>query len=166
MKTLEHQFNNIYNANYGKVFRLCMGYFNGNEVMAKDITQEVFVKVWQNMESFRNQSKVSTWVYRITVNTCLSQIRSVKKERTVDAFPRDVSSPETVSSVDYETQLRDLYNCINKLNKTNKAIILLELEDVPQKEIASVMGISHQALRTRINRIKSSLTKCVKENGL
>lgn len=166
MSALESQFNSIYTANYSKVFRLCMGYFNGNEEIAKDITQEVFVKVWENMSSFRNQAKISTWVYRIAVNTCLLQIRNSKKERNLNSYPHVTTDDNSKSAIEHEMQLKQMYGCINKLNSTNRAIILLELENVPQKEIAAIVGVSHQALRTRVNRIKNSLTKCIKKNGL
>ena len=56
-----------------------------------------------------------------------------------------------------------MYTCINKLNKDNKSIILLELEGLPQKEIAEVMGLTHEAVRVRVHRIKNELTKCVKK---
>jgi RNA polymerase sigma-70 factor (ECF subfamily) len=162
---LESEFNSIYTANYGKVFRLCKGYFNGNEVLAEDITQEVFVKVWEHIKSFRNQASISTWIYRIAVNTCLLQLRSDKNKKINTHLP-DIPDEETSRSTGYEKKLKNMYSCIHKLNSTNRAIILLELEGVPQKEIANVIGISHQALRTRITRIKNSLTKCVQENGV
>ncbi|MFD2587987.1 RNA polymerase sigma factor [Croceitalea marina] len=161
MKEKQKTFQEIYNSNYDKVMRLCLGYLAGNQDEAKDLTQEVFIRVWDNLDDFRNDSKVSTWIYRITVNTCLSQLRIIKKKvkiYTADTIPE---TPEEVPTTDREKMFESLHSCINKLSETNKAIILLELEGFPQKEIAEVIGIKHEAIRTRIHRIKNELTKCV-----
>ncbi len=57
----------IYNQLHAKIFKLCKGYFNGDEALANDVMQEIFIKVWQNQERFRQESSVGTWVYRIAV---------------------------------------------------------------------------------------------------
>jgi len=162
MKPLEHQFKHIYETNYPKVMRLCLGYTNGDKVLSKDLTQDIFIKVWQNLESFRNQSSISTWIYRIAVNTCLIELRKKKTLRLSNHLNYLEQSIEQ-SNDDTETKLKQLYNCINRLKTENKSIILLELEGFPQKEIAEIMGLSHETIRVRIHRIKSELTKCVKK---
>jgi len=163
MKGLESKFENIYKINHPKVIRLCLGYANGDNMFAKDLTQEVFIKVWENLGSFRNESNISTWIYRITVNTCLISFRN---KRTVNGF-NHLNNIEDTSDKSIEEnkdqKLKQLYKCINKLNKDNKGIILLELEGLPQKEIAEIMGLSHEAIRVRVHRIKNELTKCVKK---
>ncbi|MEO0527059.1 MAG: RNA polymerase sigma factor, partial [Bacteroidota bacterium] len=80
MKELKSFFEEVYRSNYPKVVRLCTGYLNGDGDIAKDVAQEVFVKVWQHLESFREESSISTWIYRISVNTCLLHIRDNKKK--------------------------------------------------------------------------------------
>lgn len=163
MKGLESKFEEIYKTNYPKVIRLCLGYANGDDMLAKDLTQEVFIKVWKNLDSFRNESSISTWIYRITVNTCLISLRN---KTTVDNL-HHVNNIEDSSGFstdeNKDDKLKQLYKCINKLNKDNKGIILLELEGLPQKEIAEIMGLSHEAIRVRVHRIKEKLTKCVKK---
>ncbi|TDT46388.1 RNA polymerase sigma-70 factor (ECF subfamily) [Maribacter spongiicola] len=161
MGSKEITYQKIYEENYSKVMRLCMGYTVGDESLAKDLTQETFIKVWQNLDGFRNESGLSTWIYRICVNTCLAEIRRArKKDKNLQIDNLQVSD-----SVDNATEKEDmlvrLYECINKLTSTNKAIILLELEGLPQLEISEIMGIKHEAIRTRIHRIKQQLTKCV-----
>lgn len=155
----ETDFHQIYTANYSKVISLCLGYVKGNEFLAKDLAQEVFVKVWQNLSHFRQQSKISTWIYRITVNTCLQELRKKK----YGDLPIDVGQDGTSNAVEMEDRFRRMYKCINSLSPENRSIILLELEDVPQMEIAEIIGISHAALRTRIHRIKEQLSNCVKK---
>lgn len=160
MSSLESKFDAIYNTNYPKVFRLCQGYTNGNEILSKDLAQETFIKVWQNLKSFRNDSSVSTWIYRITVNTCLIELRNKKTVVITDHLSHLQQSNE-VNSEAKEIQLNQLYECIDTLKTENKSIILLELEGLPQKEIADIMGLSHETIRVRVYRIKNELTKCV-----
>lgn len=162
----EHpHFEKIYQTNYQKVIRVCMGYVNGDEARAKDLTQEVFIKVWENLASFRNEARVSTWIYRITVNTCLLELRKKKYLKGAEAFEKLANTPTEVHT-SKERQLKSMYQCINKLPKENKGIILLELEGLPQKEIAEIVGITHEALRVRIHRIKNNLTKCVQNDSI
>ena len=162
MTNLDYKFDSIYKDNYPKVFRLCLGYTNGNEILSKDLAQETFIKVWQNLKSFRKDSSLSTWIYRITVNTCLIELRKKKMVMVKDHFNHFEDCNEATSE-SKELQLNQLYSCIDKLNSENKSIILLELEGLPQKEIASIIGLSHEVIRVRLHRIKNKLTKCVKQ---
>ena len=127
------------------------------------MAQEIFIKVWQNLESFRNESSISTWIYRITVNTCLVSLRKQKTINISSQLNYIESANDTSNYEDRERKLNQLYSCINKLNKENKSIILLELEDLDQKEIAEIMGLTHEAIRVRIHRIKNELIKCIKK---
>ncbi|WP_298532370.1 sigma-70 family RNA polymerase sigma factor [uncultured Algibacter sp.] len=163
MKTLESKFDKIYKSNYAKVHRLCMGYTNGDEMLSADLAQEVFIKIWEHIGTFRNESSVSTWIYRITVNTCLMSLRKKKPVEISNLLNVMESTDDSFQEENKSIQLKQLYNCINTLNSDGKSIILLELEGLPQKEIADVMGISHEAIRVRIHRIKEKLTKCVKK---
>lgn len=162
MKHSETLFKEVYQLNYPKVFRLCLGYAKGDEMLASDLCQEVFIKVWENLPSFRKESAIATWIYRITVNTCLLYSRNKTR------LP--VSNTTTIEETSYENthdpkenNLNSMYACIDQLSKDNKGIILLELEGLPQKEIADIMGIKHEALRVRIHRIKNELTQCIKK---
>lgn len=156
-------FNELYNSHHLKVFRLCKGYFIGNEMLANDAKQEIFIKVWENIESFRNESSISTWLYRITVNTCLVFLRksSSKKEIATEVFPQ--TSTEQYSD-EKDEQLKKMYQCINKLDETGKMIILMILEGIEYREISETVGINEETLRVRIHRIKKNLTQCVHEN--
>ncbi|WP_179021490.1 RNA polymerase sigma factor [Winogradskyella forsetii] len=157
----KEDFKSIYKENYPKVMRLCLGYVNGDNAQAQDLAQDVFIKVWENLKTFRNESSLSTWVYKITVNTCLLHLRSTKKLKISNYLPFNLESQSEHVAENKESQFKQLYTCINKLNDDNKAIILLELEGLPQKAIAEIIGINHDALRVRIHRIKNELTKCV-----
>jgi RNA polymerase sigma factor (sigma-70 family) len=156
-------FDTIYRMHYDKVFRLCKGYFNGNTEIASDATQEVFIKVLENLDSFRNDANIGTWIYRIASNTCLMYLRkqSTKKEFKINELA-DLALES--NNADIEEKLKMMYDCINQLEPTNKLVIMMVLEDLPYQEIANIVGISEENLRVRIHRIKTNLTKCV-QNG-
>jgi RNA polymerase sigma factor (sigma-70 family) len=163
--TEKEQFNEIYYKHYNKVFRLCKGYFCGDVALASDATQEIFIKVWEKLDTFRNDSSISTWVYRIAVNTCLLYLRksSSRKEIRTDILPQTVSE---IYSSEKDEQLRQMYQCIQKLEETNKMIILMTLDGVEYQEISEVIGITEETLRVRIHRIKKSLTQCVQNENI
>lgn len=165
MVNKKEQFNEIYNKHYNKVFRLCKGYFCGDIALASDAAQEIFIKVWEKLDTFRNESSISTWIYRIATNTCLLYLRksSSKKEIRTDILPQLISE---VYSDEKEEQLKQMYKCIQKLEETNKIIILMILEGTEYEQISEVIGISEESLRVRIHRIKKSLTQCVQNENI
>ena len=133
--------------------------------MASDAAQEIFIKVWEKLETFRNESSVSTWIYRITVNTCLLYLRKSSSKKEI----RTAIQPQVISETDSnekEEQLQQMYLCIQKLEETNKMIILMTLDGLSYQEIAEVIGITEEALRVRIHRIKKSLTQCVQNENI
>jgi len=162
MEKLEKTFQTIYNANYSKVVRLCLGYVNGDEALAKDLAQEVFIKVWQHLASFRGEAQISTWIYKIAVNSCLLFLRNQKKfrKKVLDEEVYEAIAEETDQDVS-QADMDQFYKCIEQLSGLNKTILLLTLEGLPQKEIAAITGLSNQALRVRVHRIKNELTACV-----
>ena len=157
---IEKNFNDIYDSYSQKIYRLCLGYSAGDENLAKDWHQETFIKVWNNKHNFKGKSSISTWIYRIAVNTCLSDLRKPKQTISVEK----VSVSDTINE-DNDTSPTDditkMHQCIDKLNHQNKTLILLELEDIPQAEIAETTGLKHGALRTRLSRIRQTLLKCI-----
>jgi len=158
---LSQQFTNIYKDHYDKVYRLCLGYVNGDETVAKDLAQEVFIKVWEHLDQFKQKSSIGTWIYRITVNTCLLFIRKNKKRSyNLPETQEDDKNVEEEEKV-HQNRLKQMYACIQQLKETERIVILLVLEGLPQKEISEITGHSHQNIRVMVHRIKEKLTKCV-----
>ena len=151
----EQQFKELYQKYGPKVQRLCLGY-TGNQMEAEDLLQEVFVKVWQNLHKFRGESQVSTWIYRIAVNTCLYQIRASKNKKSVDLEKAPVLL-ETESD-NKEQQVQILNKTIRELKESDRLIITLLLEEVSYPEIAVITEISEVNLRVKIHRIKQQLS--------
>lgn len=152
-------FEEIYKSHWQKVFRLCMGYVNEHD-WAKDITQETFITIWQQLPKFRNESSIGTWVYRIASNHCLRQIEKQNKMPKTD-LPAEI---EDVLPDNIESKMELLYKCISELPETDRIIISLELDDIKQAEIANIVGISEANVRVRIHRIKEKLIQKIKSH--
>jgi RNA polymerase sigma-70 factor (ECF subfamily) len=154
------EFENIYKTYWDRIFRLCMGFVNDYDA-AQDLAQETFIIVWQKLDTFRNESGIATWIFRIASNNCLRQIEKDKR------FPKSelpiYITEEKQTSL--EPQIQFLYKCIAELPETERIIISLELEDVKQTEIAKIVGLSEVNTRVKIHRIKEKLTQKFKENG-
>lgn len=153
-------FEEIYLKYSPRIFRVCMGYINDYE-QARDLTQETFISVWQNLYSFRNQSQISTWIFRIATNNCL---RAIEKSKRITKTELPVNLPD-IKEETREEKLTYLYNCIAELEETERIIISLVLEGLPQKEIAAIVGLSEVNIRVKIHRIKEKLSQKFKKNG-
>ena len=156
----EKEFTNIYNLHASKIQRLCLGYASGNNELAKEWLQETFIKVWKHRNSFKGKSSIDTWIYRIAVNVCLGDLRKSRKSITINEDLLSNSSYDDNKN-DNEKNIKKMYHCIDQLNEQNKALILLELENIPQTTIADTVGLAHGTLRTRLSRIRKSLLKCI-----
>jgi len=151
-------FEEIYKQYYQRVFRLCMGYLN-DEDWAKDVAQETFITIWQQLGKFRNESSIGTWIFRIASNQCLRQIEKEKR------IPKGImpKEQEDKSSNSIEAKTSFLYKCISELKESERLIISLELENINQNEIASILGLSEANVRVKIHRIKEKLTEKFKK---
>jgi RNA polymerase sigma-70 factor (ECF subfamily) len=137
-----------------------MGYTNDAE-QAKDLMQETFIAVWQNLGSFRGESNISTWIFRIATNNCLKELKKLEKDKRIN-LPDDLPH---IADDSNELALNFLHQCIAELEATEKIIISLVLEGLPQTEIASIVGLSDGNTRVKIHRIKEKLSKKFKAHG-
>jgi RNA polymerase sigma-70 factor (ECF subfamily) len=154
------QFEEIYNQYSQKIYRVCMGFMNDHD-KAKDLTQETFIAVWQHLPSFRNEANISTWIFRIATNNCLRTIERSKKIKTSELpFELPYTEQENI-----EDKLRFLYKCISELEEIDRIIISLVLEDIPQAEIAGIVGLSEVNTRVKIHRVKEKISKKFKSHG-
>ncbi|MBS1688007.1 MAG: sigma-70 family RNA polymerase sigma factor [Bacteroidetes bacterium] len=157
---MQQSFEEIYTQYSPQVFRVCMGYIN-DPAQARDLTQETFIAVWQNLSSFRNESKLSTWILRIATNNCLRALEKSKRMVTTD-LPFDIPLPHEETQ---EEKLAFLYKCIAELEETERIIISLLLEDLPQAEIATIIGLTEGNTRVKIHRIKEKLAVKFRDHG-
>lgn len=156
---LENNFLIDFETNQNIVHKVCRIYTNSQDAH-NDLFQEIAIQLWKNYSKFRGDSKFSTWMYRVALNTAISLYR--KSTRTIKT--QDISELSfKISSVDYddteELQLKALYVAIRNMNDIDKALIFLYLEDKPYKEISETLGISEVNARVKMNRAKDKLKK-------
>ncbi len=155
------EFSEIYKHFGEKIYRVCLGYINDAE-LAKDLTQETFIAVWQNLNGFRNESAIGTWIYRIATNKCLRTIERERKQTDLP-FGYPVDQPNTEDLTD--EKLHFLRKCISDLSEIDRIIISLYMEDLPQEKIAEITGLTHSNVRVKVHRIKERILKKFNENG-
>ena len=148
------EFEDLYEAYRSKVFRICMGYVNDHE-WARDIAQDTFIAIWQQLPKFRGEAAIGTWIFRIAANNCLRQIERQNHMPRAE-MPEDIA--EHIKP-DLEPQVQFLYKCIAELPETDRLIISLELEGVKQAEIARILGLGETNVRVKVHRIKERLAK-------
>lgn len=143
--------------------KICRAYTNSQEDF-EDYYQEVCLQIWRSKDNFREQCKWSTWVYRISLNVCLTLLKKKKSNGrtyfTSDVLP-DVITTENNAFKD--EALNQLYAAIRQLSEVDRALILLYLEEKPNGEIAEILGTNANNIGVRVNRIKERLKKILDE---
>ena len=142
----------------GIIVKLCRAYTNSQEDY-EDYYQEVCLQIWRSREKFRGDSQWSTWVYRVSLNVCLTLLK--KKKKSVEHFASDAvtaEEPEEKRSFSDE-DLNQLYDAIKQLSEIDRAVILLYLDKRSQKEIAEIIGTNPNNIGVRVKRIKTRLKK-------
>ncbi len=127
-------------------------FYASNTQPLNDLYQEVVLNLWKSFPNFRNESLLSTWVYKVALNTCIGFLRRKQGKPHYVEIPWDFPS-ETTS----DEHIKELYALIDKLGKLEKALILLYLEDKSQKEMAEITGLSVTNVATKLSRIKEKL---------
>lgn len=147
----------------GIIIKICRAYTNSQEDF-EDYYQEVCLQIWRSKDTFREQCKWSTWIYRISLNVCLTLLRKKKnngrKYFTSDVLP-DVITTEN-SAFENES-LNQLYVAIRSLSEVDRALILLYLEEKSYQEIADILGTNPNNIGVRVIRIKERLKKILDE---
>lgn len=155
---MEKEFTELLIENQGILHKICNLYFS-NRIEKEDYQQELIIQLWKAFPSFKNQSKFSTWMYRVCLNGAIDIIR---KEKTRPQFTTlDLNMVNKISEKDNNANSNQekLYHAINKLSDIDKAIITLYLEELSYKEIAETIGITESNTGAKINRIKTTLLK-------
>ncbi|MCG8331157.1 MAG: sigma-70 family RNA polymerase sigma factor [Chitinophagales bacterium] len=153
MELKKQNFIQIINENRGAIRSLCKIYYGSNEDQ-KDAFQDVILQLWKSFDTFRGESEISTWIYRVSLNTILSKIKREKKSVRVE--PIDVHHFH-LSNAKADDHVELLFMIIQSLKDIDKAIVVLHLEGYQNKEIAEILNISPTNVSTRFNRVKSQL---------
>ena len=158
----EERFNQLIAENEERIKRIC-SYYNSNADDRQDMYQEILVNIWNSLENFRGDSAISTWIYRIAVNTSLSYTGKAYRNMKlmVNADNQHLSSVLDDDKLEWkkeqEQQLECLQNELNTLSVIDKALISLMLEGLSMKEIAEIIGITESNVKVKIHRIKAQL---------
>jgi RNA polymerase sigma-70 factor (ECF subfamily) len=152
------QFLTLIQQNKKLIFKVCNGYCHDPEDR-KDLVQEVIIQLWRSFSNYNNQFKLSTWMYRVALNTCISWYRSERKRKTGAINIEDglIDLIDTNEQQETDERVVQLYTFINQFDELNKALMILYLDNNSYKEIADVLGISQTNVATKINRIKQQL---------
>ncbi len=152
----ESEFVRVIKENEGVIFKITTIYTNNREDQ-QDLYQDIVYQLWKSFDSFRNESKFSTWMYRIALNTALTRIKKNKRKGhsvTIDAV---VLRQTEYYDTEFEERIKILYRQIHQLNVLEKGLMLLLLEGKKYDEIAEISGLTPSNVGTRISRIKDKL---------
>jgi RNA polymerase sigma-70 factor (ECF subfamily) len=153
MEDKEKEFAQIVKEHKRRIYTVCYMFSKDADEVA-DLFQEILINMWKGFSSFRGDSSVSTWIWRISLNTC---INTSKKSRRSETIPLNVSI-NPYEDIDEEAlQVRQLYDRINRLGLVDRSIILLWLENMTYEEIGAIMGISVKNVSIKLVRIKEKL---------
>ena len=161
-KFSETEFEKLVYDNQELIIKVCNIYCH-NQPDKDDLFQDIIINLWKGLPSFKGNSKLSTWIYRVSLNTAISGFRKKKKAGFIDI--EDISDSEAISpdsNPDGELRIKALHFGINKLKTVEKAIVLLYLEDKSYDEISEIIGISKKNVSVRLVRLKRKLEKIIK----
>ena len=154
MDSLELDFARVVREYKGTIYTVCYMFSKDEEEVA-DLFQDILVNLWNGFARFRGDSSVRTWIYRVSLNTCISAER--KKKRRGDTVPLDMNINLFDESLEDMKQVRMLQSRISRLGPFDRAIVLLWLENLSYDEIGAIVGISAKNVSVRLFRIKEQL---------
>jgi RNA polymerase sigma-70 factor, ECF subfamily len=154
----EEVFREAIRDNGRMIFGICCRFFGHND-QAKDVYQEILLKIWLNIKNFRGESRIRTWMTRIAVNVCLTNITKIRKSTSIfvpltNLNYFDLSTEDYNDTEEEEAKLHFFEAFKSRLNPVDKTLVSLYLEDIEYREIAQITGLSEGNARTRVHRIK------------
>lgn len=163
----EEEFLALIHQNRAMLYKVCNLYCHA-EADRQDMFQEIVIQLWKAYPRFRGDSKFSTWLYRIALNTAISDLR--RQQRRVKLYYPETAPVQAADlpNREQEEQLKQLYDAIGGLGQIEKAIVMLYLEENSYEEMEAILGINQNNLRVKMNRIKEKLRKRTKavEHGI
>ena len=158
--SMELEFAQTVREHKSTIYTVCYMFSNNPDEVA-DLFQEILINLWKGFPQFRGDSNIKTWIYRVSLNTCISSER--KKIRKVETLPLTMDINLFSDSDDDTKQVQMLRNRIKKLGPFDRAIVLLWLENLSYDEIGAIVGISAKNVSVRLVRIKDQLKKMSNE---
>jgi len=154
----EKDFIGLINKHQGLIHKVCAMYENDADAR-DDLFQEIVLQLWKSFSTFRGESKITTWMYRIALNTAISGFRKrTRLVKTEDLRELHLNISD-VPHDDREEDFQRLQWAIRQLPEIERAMIMMALEEIPYEEIAETIGITQNNVRVRMNRIREKLKK-------
>jgi RNA polymerase sigma factor (sigma-70 family) len=158
---MEQEFKALVASNHLLIYKVCRMYC-ATEADIQDLYQDIMIQLWKAFPSFKGESKISTWIYRIAINTSITQFRKIKRrpmhENISDLMTETISNPES-----RQEDVDELNKAIALLADIEKAVILLYLDEYSYKEIAEIIGTTESNIGFKINKIKNKLKETLKQ---
>jgi RNA polymerase sigma-70 factor (ECF subfamily) len=154
----EKDFIALVNQHQGLIHKVCLMYETDREAR-NDLFQEVVLQLWKSFHTFRGEAKITTWMYRIALNTAISGLRKKKRSVETEDIHDGHLNLTDGDGGDPEEQFKRLQGAILQLSEIDRAMIMMALDEVPYEEIAETIGITQNNVRVRMNRIRERLRK-------
>ena len=163
--TREREFSDLIKDNQGLIIKISRMYTHSQED-EKDLFQEIVLQLWRSYGSFKGNSKITTWMYRIALNTAITLFRKKSRSIKTDEL-QDFHYKKETEEDDSEQaqQISTLYSVIKMLPDTERAIVMMYLDDLPYREIAANLGITEGNARVKMNRLKKTLKELMEKYG-
>lgn len=152
-KALQREFMELIAKENANISRICFSYA-GSVADFDDLRQDALINIWRGMKTFRGEASRRSWVYRVTINSCLSTIRKQNRHRH-ESLEQLYGLIETDN--DNREAIEQMHRIISTLNREDKAIIMMWLDEMGYEEIAANMGLNRNTVATRIKRIKEKI---------
>ena len=155
-------FQGIVEDNKQRIFRICRIY-SVSPFEPEDLFQEVIYEIWKSIGSFRGQSSVSTWVYRIALNVCAraKQKHQAHDRRLVRLDNIHIETIPDRSIEPRDDRFDDLRQCIGGLKEAERSLVVLHLDELPYRDIASITGLTENTVAVKLKRIRAKLLECM-----
>ena len=164
----ETLFKEVFESHRDRIYRICCCYVRDRDAR-DDVYQEVLIHIWKNLRTFQGNSQIGTWIYRITVNSCLRHLETEQRRNSLikEDVHRGLEIPDSSTDEDAfenEMAVQRLYDCINRLPAMDKVLISLSLEDLSTKDIAEILDISDVNVRVKLHRVRRTLRNMLERN--
>ena len=157
----EQRFKSIIDENRNRLARIARLYADGD---AEDLVQEILMQVWRSLPGYDQKAKLSSWCYRIALNTAISWRRNATRAKRHPPENR-VATDSLPSQTNVSNEAQLLGRFLDSLSEIDRAVLLMYLDDLTNEEIAESIGVSNGAIRTRISRIRDRLKNWEASDG-
>ncbi len=160
----EQEFSKLIKDNQGLIIKVSRLYTNSLED-EQDLFQEIVLQLWRSYDSFKGQSKISTWMYRVALNTAITLFRKKTKSPQTDELMDYPHSNYLDDDDEKQLQVSLLYKVVKMLPNVERAIVMMYLDDLPYRDIAENLGITEVNARVKMNRLKKTLKQLMEKHA-